>query len=137
MDLFDRSILTDYFFPKDRMFASINLDPSELALYDQLYRMLDLEVPVPDLVIYLQASTDVLMERIHYRALDFEQPLTGDYLETVNRAYNDFFFKYSDSPLLVIQTSEIDFVNRRADLNDLIKQIKQMKKGTQYYVPKR
>ena len=137
VDLFERCILTDYFFPKDRMFASINLDPSELALYDQLYRLLNPEVPVPDLVIFLQAESAVLKERIRQRGFDYETPILEDYLESVNRAYNDFFFRYTDSPLLVIQTSDIDFVNRRADLDDLIKQIRQMKKGTQYYVPKR
>ena len=137
MDLFDRSILTDYFFPKDRFFASLNLDPSELALYDQLYRLMNPEIPVPDLVIYLQANTEVLLDRIKRRALEYAEPLIGDYIEMVNQAYNEFFFKYVESPLLVIQTSEIDFVNERADLDDLVKQIRQMKKGTQYYVPKR
>ncbi len=137
IDLFERSTLTDYFFPKDRIFASINLEGSELALYEQLYTLLNPQVPTPDLVIYLQASTEVLMERIRNRALEFERSMMWEYLEAVNQAYNDYFFKYSDSPLLVVQTSEIDFVNRRADLNDLVKQIKQMKKGTQYYVPKK
>lgn len=137
IDLFERSTLTDYFFPKDRIFASIVLEGSELALYEQLYTLLNPQVPTPDLVIYLQASTEVLMERIRHRALEFERSLMWEYLEAVNQAYNDYFFKYSDSPLLVVQTSEIDFVNRRADLNDLVKQIKQMKKGTQYYVPRK
>ncbi|HLB95049.1 MAG TPA: deoxynucleoside kinase [Nitrospiria bacterium] len=137
IDLFERSTLTDYFFPKDLIFASINLEGSERALYEQLYTLLNPQVPTPDLVIYLQASTEVLMERIRNRALEFERSLMWEYLEAVNQAYNDYFFKYSDSPLLVVQTSEIDFVNRRADLNDLVKQIKQMKKGTQYYVPKK
>lgn len=137
IDLFERSTLTDYFFPKDLIFASINLEGSELALYEQLYTLLNPQVPTPDLVIYLQASTEALMERIRNRALEFERSLMWEYLEAVNQAYNDYFFKYSDSPLLVVQTTEIDFVNRRADLNDLVKQIKQMKKGTQYYVPKK
>jgi len=137
IDLFERSTLTDYFFPKDRIFASINLEGSELALYEQLYTLLNPQVPTPDLVIYLQASTEVLMERIRHRALEFERSLMWEYLEAVNQVYNNYFFKYSDSPLLVVQTSEIDFVNRRADLNDLVKQVKQMKKGTQYYVPKK
>ena len=136
MDLFDRCILTDYFLPKDRLFASIILDPSELALYDQIYRVLDPEIPVPDLVIYLQANTDILMDRIQRRGSDFESPITADYIERVNESYNDYFFKYSDSPLLVIQTSGIDFVNRREDLDDLTRQIRQMKKGVQYYVPR-
>ena len=137
IDLFERFTLTDYFFPKDRIFASMSLDGSELALYEQVYALLNPQVPAPDLVIYLQASTEVLMERIRHRALEFEQPMTWEYLEAINQAYNDYFFRYSDSPLLVIQTSEMDFVNRREDLDDLVRQIKQMKKGTQYYVPRK
>jgi len=137
MDLFERTTVTDYFFPKDRIFASINLEPSERALYDQIYFLLNPTIPTPDLVIYLQAGPEVLMDRVRHRGLEYEKPLTADYLEALNQAYNDFFFQYTDSPLLVIQTSEIDFVNRRADLDDLIRQIKQMKKGTQYYMPRK
>lgn len=136
IDLFERSILMDYFFPKDRLFASIALKDSELALYDQLYRLLNPQVPVPDLVIYLQAETKVLMNRIQQRAHAFEQTISLDYLDGINQAYNDYFFKYNESPLLVIQTSEIDYVSRRSDLDDLLKQIRNMKKGTQYYIPK-
>ncbi|MBI3609483.1 MAG: deoxynucleoside kinase [Nitrospirae bacterium] len=137
MDLFERTTITDYFFPKDRIFASINLEASELSLYQQLYSLLNPHIPTPDLVVYLQADTDVLMDRVRHRGLDYEKPLTFDYLDALNQAYNDFFFQYTDSPLLVVQTSEIDFVNRRADLDDLLHQIKQMKKGTQYYVPRK
>ncbi|MEK6683032.1 MAG: deoxynucleoside kinase [Nitrospirota bacterium] len=137
MDLFERTTVTDYFFPKDRIFASINLEASELALYQQIYFLLNPTIPTPDLVVYLQAGPEVLMDRVRRRGLDYEKPLTPDYLETLNQAYNDFFFQYTDSPLLVVQTSEIDFVNRRADLDDLLHQIRQMKKGTQYYVPKK
>jgi deoxyadenosine/deoxycytidine kinase len=137
MDLFERTTVTDYFFPKDRIFASINLEAGELALYQQIYSLLNPTIPTPDLVVYLQAGPEVLMDRVRHRGLDYEKPLMPDYLEALNQAYNDFFFQYTDSPLLVVQTSEIDFVNRRADLDDLIHQIKQMKKGTQYYVPKK
>ena len=136
MDLFERTTVTDYFFPKDRLFASINLQPNELKLYQQLYFLLNPTIPTPDLVIYLQASTHVLLDRVRQRSLEYEEPITADYLDRLNQAYNEFFFSYSDSPLLVIQTSEIDFVYRRADLDDLLHQIRQMKKGTQYYVPK-
>jgi deoxyadenosine/deoxycytidine kinase len=137
MDLFERMTITDYFFPKDRIFASINLEASELALYQQLYFHLNPNIPTPDLVIYLQAGPDVLMDRVRHRGLEYEMPLRPDYLNGLNEAYNEFFFQYTDSPLLVVQTSEIDFVNRRADLEDLLHQIRQMKKGTQYYVPKK
>ncbi len=137
MDLFERTTVTDYFFPKDRIFASINLDSSEMALYQQLYFLLNPTIPTPDLVVYLQAGPEILMDRVRHRGLEYEKPLTPDYLDALNQAYNDFFFQYTDSPLLVVQTSEIDFVNRRADLDDLIHQIKTMKKGTQYYVPRK
>ncbi len=137
MDLFERTTVTDYFFPKDRIFASINLDESEMALYQQLYFLLNPTIPTPDLVVYLQAGPEILMDRVRHRGLEYEKPLTPDYLDALNQAYNDFFFQYTDSPLLVVQTSEIDFVSRRADLDDLLHQIKQMKKGTQYYVPKK
>lgn len=136
-DLFEQSILTDYFLPKDYLFATVNLTPAEFSLYDRLFRTLNPEIPVPDLVIYLQAGTEVLLERIRKRGIEFESPITAEYLEALNRAYNDYFFKYSDSPLLVVQTSAIDFVNRSEDLEDLVRQIRQMKKGTQYYIPKR
>ena len=137
IDLFDRNILTDYFFPKDRLFSSITLEGNEQTLYEQLYRLLNPDIPVPDLVIYLQASTEVLRARIRQRAHDYEKTITWDYIETVNQAYNDYFFRYADSPLLVIQTSEIDFVHHQSDLDDLIKQIRSMKNGTQYYIPKK
>ena len=137
MDLFNRNTITDYFFPKDRIFASITLAPSEFSLYEQLYFLLNPSIPRPDLVVYLQASTEVLLDRVNHRGRDYEKPIASDYLETLNQAYNEYFFQYTDSPLLVVQTSEIDFVNRRDDLDDLLHQITQMKKGTQYYVPKR
>lgn len=137
MDLFDRTTVTDYFFPKDRIFASINLETDELALYDQLYYLLNPTIPTPDLVIYLQAEPDVLIDRIRHRGLEYEKALLPDYLEALNQAYNDFFFQYTGSPLLVVQTTEIDFVSRRADLDDLLHQIRQMKKGIQYYNPKK
>ncbi|HEY5649284.1 MAG TPA: deoxynucleoside kinase [Nitrospiria bacterium] len=137
MDLFNRTTVTDYFFPKDRIFASINLQPSELALYQQLYSLLDPTIPTPDLVIYLQASTEVLLSRVEKRGREYEEPILPDYLENLNQAYNDFFFRYTASPLLVVQTSDIDFVNRREDLDELLNQVRQMKKGTQYYVPRK
>lgn len=137
MDLFNRTTITDFFFPKDRIFASINLEPGELALYQQLYTLLDPNIPTPDLVIYLQASTEVLLSRVEKRGREYEAPILPDYLEDLNEAYNDYFFGYTASPLLVIQTSEIDFVNRRADLDELLQQVRQMKKGTQYYVPRK
>jgi deoxyadenosine/deoxycytidine kinase len=136
-DLFSAVTLSDYFMPKDRIFATLNLDPDELTLYDQIYTLLNPRLPKPDLVIYLQAETPVLMRRIKQRGREYENGMEWDYLAALNQAYNDFFFYYNDSPLLVVQTSEIDFVKSRADLEDLLEQMTQMKKGTQYYIPRK
>jgi len=135
-DLFDRIVLSDYIFDKDRIFAYLNLDEHELALYEQIYRLLEPRIVRPDLVIFLQADTDTLLRRIKQRGRSFEKDVDTSYIATVNEAYNQFFFRYSETPLLVINTSEIDFVNRREDLDDLLKQILSMRQGTQYYVPR-
>ena len=135
-DLFSTVTITDYFMPKDRIFAALNLSPDEMALYEQVYSLLNLRVPRPDLVIYLQADAEVLMRRISLRARDYERDMEWDYLADLNQAYNDFFFYYNESPLLVVQTSQIDFVSRRADLDDLIQKITQAKSGVQYYIPR-
>jgi len=136
-DLFSNATISDAFLPKDRIFASLNLSPDELVLYDQVYSLLRTRLPKPDLVIYLHAETAVLMQRIKQRGREYEKDLSWDYLHDLNRAYNDFFFAYTETPLLVIQTTDIDFVKNGADLVDLIRQIRQMKGGIQYYVPKR
>jgi deoxyguanosine kinase len=135
-DLFTRITISDYLFDKDRIFAYLNLDENELALYEQFYKILEPKVVKPDLVIFLQADTDTLLKRIKQRGRQFEKDINQDYIATVNEAYNHFFFRYSETPLLVINTSDIDYVNRRADLDDLLKYILGMKQGTQYYVPK-
>ena len=135
-DLFTRITISDYLFDKDRIFAYLNLDENELALYEQFYKILEPKVVKPDLVIFLQADTDTLLKRIKQRGRQFEKEINQDYIATVNEAYNHFFFRYTETPLLVINTSDIDYVNRRADLDDLLKYILGMKQGTQYYVPK-
>jgi deoxyguanosine kinase len=135
-DLFTRITISDYLFDKDRIFAYLNLDENELTLYEQFYKILGPKIVRPDLVIFLQADTDALLRRIKQRARPFEKEIDHDYIAAVNEAYNQFFFRYSDTPLLVINTSDIDFVHRREDLDDLLKQILSMKQGTQYYVPK-
>ncbi len=135
-DLFTRITISDYLFAKDRIFAYLNLNDHELSLYEQIYRMLEPKIVRPDLVIFLQADTDTLLRRIKQRGRPFEKEMNHDYLAAVNEAYNQFFFHYSETPLLVINTSDIDFVHRREDLDDLLKQILNMKQGTQYYVPK-
>jgi deoxyadenosine/deoxycytidine kinase len=134
-DLFQQTTITDYFLAKDRIFARVNLDNDEWNLYHQIYQMLELHLPPPDLVIYLQAETDVLMERIQKRARAYEREIAREYLHRLNEAYNQFFFHYEESPLLVIQTTDIDFVESREDLEDLVKQILQARKGTQHYIP--
>lgn len=135
-DLFDRIIVSDYLFEKDRIFAYLNLDEHELALYEQIYRLLEPKIARPDLVIFLQANAETLLRRIKQRGRDFEKDVDHGYIAAVNEAYNQFFFRYTDTPLLVINTSDIDYVHRRADLDDLLKQILTMRQGTQYYVPK-
>ncbi|HTF99262.1 MAG TPA: deoxynucleoside kinase [Nitrospirota bacterium] len=135
-DLFTRITISDYLFDKDRIFAYLTLDENELPLYEQFYRILEPKIVKPDLVIFLQADTDTLLKRIKHRARPFEKAINHDYIAAVNEAYNQFFFRYTDTPLLVINTSEIDFVHRREDLDDLLKQILSMKQGTQYYVPR-
>lgn len=136
-DLFSSTVVSDYLFAKDRIFAYLNLDENELGLYEQVYRLLDTRIPRPDLVIYLQASTEVLQDRIRRRNKDYERGISDDYLERLVDAYNRYFFYYNDTPLLVVNTTEIDFVNDPEDLTGLIKEIKEMKGGSQLYIPRK
>ena len=137
LDLFNQVTLCDYIFAKDRIFASINLDDHELALYEQIFGLLNVQIPTPDLVIYLQARPEVLIHRIKSRNVSYEKEINLEYLKTLTDAYNYFFFHYDESPLLVVNTSEIDFVNRKEDFTQLVREIKQMKKGTWYFIPLR
>jgi len=132
-DVFHRSIVTDYIFAKDRLFAYINLDEKELHLYDQLYSILSKEITKPDLVIYLQADTDRLMKNIDLRDRDYERGMDREYIESLNQFYNQYFFHYNDTPLLIINTTEIDFVNKKEDLDEVMKYIQQPPLGTKYY----
>ena len=134
-DLFQQGIVSDYVFAKDRLFANLTLDDNELKLYEQLHSILTGRVLKPDFVIYLQASTDVLLKRISMRGRKFESHITGDYLAELNQAYNYYFFHYQETPLMVINTSEIDFVHRDADLDDLLVHMSKVSKGTVYYQP--
>ncbi len=134
-DLFGGVVVADYLFAKDRIFAYLNLDDNELTLYEQVYRLLDTSILKPDLVIYLQASTEVLLDRIDKRALEFESGIDEDYLERLVDAYNRYFFHYTESPLLSVNTSGIDFVENASDFSDLVKEIKNMKGGSQHYIP--
>ena len=135
MDLFNRTTMSDFLFDKDRIFARVNLNDNDYWLYDQLFGMLKKRIRPPDLVIFLQSKTDVLMERIRRRNRKYEKSVSSKYLERINQAFNEFFFHYADSPLLVVNASEIDFVRVPEDFEDLVTHIGTMKSGIQYYVP--
>ena len=135
LDLFREKTVADYLFQKDRIFAGLNLQERELALYERLVGWLELEVMKPDVVVYLQASPDTLMDRIARRGRAFEKEMERDYIRQLNEAYNHFFFHYVDAPLLVVNTNAIDFVNNSDDFEDLQKRILSHRQGTVYYAP--
>jgi len=134
-DLFAEVRVADYMFAKDQLFAELNLDGDELRLYEQVAENLDVEPPVPDLVIYLQASVDALMERIWRRERPFEQIIERDYLERVADAYARFFHAYDDGPLLIVNASQIDPVNNDADYEQLFAQIERTTGGRHFFNP--
>ena len=135
-DLFHPYLIADYLFAKDKIFAFLNLERRDLIMYEKVARLLEQEIPKPDLVIYLQTSTERLINNIRRRDRKYERPISAEYIRELNEAYNRFFFRYDETPLLVINTSEIDFVNKESDLDDLHKQILNPPSGTQYYVPR-
>jgi deoxyadenosine/deoxycytidine kinase len=128
-------IVSDYLMEKDRIFANLNLTDEELKLYERYYALVGANLPAPDLVIYLQASPEVLLERISKKGAPEERQISPEYIAEVARAYEHFFFRYSASDLLVINTSEIDFVERSADLQQLLRRLREPVKGTQYFLP--
>ncbi|PYV34716.1 MAG: deoxynucleoside kinase [Acidobacteria bacterium] len=130
-----QTIVSDYLFERDKIFAYLNLSDAELRLYDELYRLLAEQAPVPDLVIYLQAKPEVLRKRIAKKNAAMESRISREYLEEVVKAYEHFFFHYRSSDLLVVETSEIDFVDRNEDLDQLLARLSQPVKGTQYFLP--
>jgi deoxyadenosine/deoxycytidine kinase len=134
-ELFTQSTVADYLFAKDRIFAALTLDPNELALYDRLYGALGPRVIKPDLVIYLQARTEVLLQRIKRRGRSYERQIDPGYVGSLATAYNDFFFHYEETPLLVVNTSDIDLVESSEDVEALATVIRRHKKGTQHYLP--
>jgi len=136
-DLFSQGTVADYLFAKDQIFAALTLSAEELNLYQQIYALLTARVPKPDLVVYLQARPEVLYKRIKKRDKKYERGVTFEYITEVAQAYNQFFFHYDETPLLVVNTSEIDFVSSSKDLADLIKEINSMGSGTQHYIPLR
>jgi deoxyguanosine kinase len=128
-------VVADYLFEKDKLFAYINLSDSELALYNRYYQQFREELPVPDLVIYLQASPEVLKQRLKRKGIPGERAISEHYLNQVVEAYEHFFFHYTASDLLVVNTSDIDFVNNDRDLQMLLKRLSEPIKGTQYFLP--
>jgi deoxyadenosine/deoxycytidine kinase len=139
-DLFLQTTICDYVFDKDKIFAYLNLDDNELFIYQRLFDLLARDVPPPDLVVYLQAPTELLMERLRKREPDPESELplpAEEYVRELNEAYQHFFFHYTSTPLLVVETSEFDPESDDVALEELVKQIKGMGKGTRYYVARR
>ena len=134
-DLFNSVVVIDYLFQRDKIFAQLNLEDHEYRLYEQIYNLISSKAPKPDLVIFLQASTEVLLERVSKRGREYESFMDPDYLDSVNKAFNNFFFYYSDTPLLVINTNEIDFVEKKCDLEELINKVNNHKIGREYYNP--
>jgi deoxyadenosine/deoxycytidine kinase len=134
-DLFNQATIADYLFAKDRIFAALTLSPDELSLYERVYELLGPRTIRPDLVVYLQARTDVLLARIKRRGRDFERSIDAAYLDQLAKAYSDFFFHFDESPLLVVNTSDIDLEGSPRDLEALLAVIRRHKKGVQHYVP--
>jgi deoxyadenosine/deoxycytidine kinase len=134
-DLFSKGVVADYLWAKDRIFAYQNLDDNEIKIYDELYRLLSRNIPRPDLVIYLQASTETLVERIKKRGRGIEKKISPDYVNSINEAYNKFFFHYGDTPLLIVQTTDIDYIKNPDALKDMIKAIGRVGGGTLHYRP--
>lgn len=131
-ELFAENVVSDYIFAKDQIFATINLGEEELALYRTLLPLLEARLTRPDLVIYLQATTEVLLTRIQRRGRSFERDISREYLETLSEAYNHYFFHYDETPLLIVNTNEMDLVGSEGDYGRLLAMIRQHSSGTQY-----
>jgi deoxyguanosine kinase len=136
-DLFAPIRVGDYLLDKDRLFARVTLDDAEYALYEQVYTKLDIQPPKPDLVVYLQAPVDVLLERIAKRGINYEQHIERQYLERLNEAYARFFHEFESAPLLIVNAAAIDPINNQADYDELLAAIQRMKRGRLYYNPLR
>ena len=131
----NRVVVTDYIFEKDKLFACLNLNDQELEIYNRYYNFFREQLPTPDLVIYLQATPDVLKKRLKKKNAPGEKAINEDYLEEVIKAYEHFFFHYTSSDLLIVNTSEIDFVDHNQDLKELLRKVTEPIKGTQYFLP--
>ncbi len=135
VDMFQKLLVTDYMFVKDRLFASLNLNEKEMQLYDTVANLLERNVIKPDLVIYLQADTDLLMKNIAKRGRRMEKNITWEYIDTLNQVYTEYFFRYQETPLVIINTNNIDFVNNENDLKEVINYIRQPVSGTKFFNP--
>ena len=135
VDMFHNLLISDYMFIKDRLFASLNLDEKEMSLYDSIANMLERNIINPDLIIYLQADTNTLMKNIAKRGRGFEANISYDYINALNEIYTEYFFRYNETPLVIINTNHIDFVNNSADLDQVIDYIRQPVSGTKFFNP--
>ena len=135
VDMFQKLLVTDYMFVKDRLFASLNLNEKEMQLYDTVANLLERNVINPDLVIYLQADTDTLMKNIAKRGREMEKNITYEYIDALNQVYTEFFFRYQDTPLVIINTNDIDFVHNKNDLEEVISYTRQPVSGTKFFNP--
>ena len=135
VDMFHNLLISDYMFIKDRLFASLNLDEKEMNLYDIIANMLERNVINPDIIIYLQADTSTLMKNIAIRGREFEANISYDYINALNEIYTEYFLRYNETPLVIINTNHIDFVNNSADLDQVIDYIRQPVSGTKFFNP--
>ena len=135
VDMFQKLLITDYMFVKDRLFASLNLGDKVMHLYDTVASLLERNIIKPDLVIYLQADTDVLMKNIEKRGRNMERNVTWEYIDALNQVYTEYFFRYQDTPLVIINTNNIDFVENENDLKEVIDYIRQPVSGTKFFNP--
>lgn len=134
-DIFEPVRVADFLIDKDRLFARLNLDEDEFQLYEKVYQQLTIDSPKPDLVIYLQASVDVLLTRIQNRGIDYEQVISREYLESINEAYSEFFLYYDEAPLLIVNADEMDVVNRHTDYAQLVDYLLNIRSGRHYFNP--
>ena len=134
-DLFAPAWVSDFLMAKDRLFSRVNLDAHEYALYEKVYNQLAIDAPTPDLVVYLQAPTDVLLQRILQRGIRYEQGIERSYLDKVNAAYSEFFLYYDDAPLLIVNAAQMDFANSNQDYDQLVRHLLNIRSGRHYFNP--
>ena len=137
MDMFTKSIISDYMFDKDRLFAALNLGDMELDLYNRIANELQKNIVYPDLTIFLQSETDRLMYNIKIRGREFEKNMDYSYIDNLNRIYNEYFFRYDKGPLIIINTNDIDFVNNKSDFDQILEVVRSPFSGTKFFNPEK